>query len=47
MKIFKELLDTTDVQEFFNTECHDKAYNECINIYMDAFELAFPLKLKI
>ena len=43
MKIFKKLLDTTDFQEIL-TECPDKAYNEFINIYMDAFEIAFPLK---
>ena len=44
MKIFKKLLDTTDFQEILNTECPDKAYNEFIDIYMDAFEIAVPLK---
>ena len=44
MKIFKKSLDTTDFQEIHNTDCPDKAYNEFINIYMDTFEIAFPLK---
>ena len=44
LKYLKKMLDTTDFQEILNTECPDKAYNECINIYINTSKIAFPLK---
>jgi hypothetical protein len=46
IEYFNNILHDTDYSPVMTTNCPETAYNNFINIYRDAFDKAFPLRIK-